>query len=145
MVISEKVKLVGLTALLGGGGVLLFKSATQSAHLREAIDCIRTAQDSIAAAKHIIDGAKNDINSVRGELKSLQEMAGKAQINLEALRQERQQLEKSINQTLSTGRQVLDNQRALVFEFQKQKQKEDAKVDSISQLITSPFNKKNGD
>jgi chromosome segregation ATPase len=142
MIIPEKVKLIGLTALLGGVGVLMYKSATQSERLQEAIDHIRKAQDSIAASKQIIEVAKNDINAVRGELRSLQAMAGQAQINFEALRQERQQLEKSINQTLLTGRQVIDNQRALVAAFQKKKKLEDAKVDSISELITYPFNQK---
>jgi seryl-tRNA synthetase len=63
-------------------------------------------------------------------------------VNLESLRQERQQLEKSINQTLSNGRKVLDGQRELVEEFQKQKQKQDSIVDIITPLITYPFHLK---
>jgi chromosome segregation ATPase len=142
MVIPEKVKLVGLTALLGGMGVLIYKSATQSDRLQDAIAHIRNAQDSIMASKQIIEAAKNDITSVRGELKSLQEMAGKAQINLENLRQERQQLELSINKTLATGRQLLLGQRELVVEFQKQKKVQDSIVDVITPLVTYPFNQK---
>ncbi len=143
MVIPEKVKLVGLTALLGGVGVLIYKSATQSDRLQEAIAHIRSAQDSITASKQIIEVAKHDITAVRGELQSLQKMAGQAQINLEALRQERQRLEISIKETLSNGREVLNKQRAMVLEFEKQRKEEEKKVENISELITYPLNPKN--
>jgi predicted RNase H-like nuclease (RuvC/YqgF family) len=143
MVIPEKVKLVGLTALLGGVGVLVYKSATQSDRLQEAISHIRCAQDSIAASKQMIEVAKNDIFVVRGELKSLQAMAGQAQINLEALRQERQQLVSSIKESVTTSREVLARQKVLVLEFEKQKKEEEKKVENISDLITYPLNPKN--
>jgi predicted RNase H-like nuclease (RuvC/YqgF family) len=143
MVIPENVKLVGLTALLGGVGALIYKSATQSDRLQEAIAHIRTAQDSIAASKQIIEVAKNDIFAVRGELKSLQAMAGQAQINLEALRQERQQLVSSIKESVTTSREVLARQKSLVLEFEKQRKEEEKKVENISELITYPLNPKN--
>jgi chromosome segregation ATPase len=143
MIIPEKVKFVGLIALLGGVGVLIYKSATQTDRLREAIDNIRTAQTLIKSSIDTIESAKSDIKNVRQELKSLQILAINAQNNLEKLRQERQDLEKTIKETLSNSRQVIKEQKLLVEEFQKQRQKEVAKVDSISPLITKPFSSKN--
>jgi chromosome segregation ATPase len=142
MVIPEKVKLVGLTALLGGVGFMVYSSATRSDGLKEAIAHIQSAQVAITESKQIIEVAKNDINSVRGELQKLQVMAGQAKINLEALRQERQHLEKSINQNVLKSREVLKEQHDLVEEFQKLKKEEQTKVNNIPKVITFPFNQK---
>jgi chromosome segregation ATPase len=143
MVIPEKIKFVGSIALLSGVGVLIYKSATQSSRLHEAIDNIRTAQSLISSSIATIESAKNDIKDVRQDLKSIQDLAKNAQEKLDNLRQERQQLDKTIKETLTNSRQVIREQRQLVEDFQKEKKKEDAVVDSISALITKPFSPKN--
>jgi hypothetical protein len=51
-------------------------------------------------------------------------------------------LEKTVKETLSNSRQVIREQKLLVEEFERQKKKEVAKVDSISALITKPFSPK---
>jgi chromosome segregation ATPase len=143
MIISEKVKFVGLIAMLSGVGVLIYQSATQNARLHAAIENIRTAQSLIKSSIDTIESAKGDIKNVRQELKSLQTLAINAQNNLEKLRQERQDLEKTVKETLSNSRQVIREQKLLVERFQQQKNVEMAKVDSISRLVTKPFSPKN--
>jgi DNA repair exonuclease SbcCD ATPase subunit len=143
MIIPEKVKFVGLIAMLSGVGVLIYQSATQNARLHAAIENIRTAQSLIKSSIDTIESAKGDIKNVRQELKSLQTLAINAQNNLEKLRQERQDLEKTVKETLSNSRQVIREQKLLVERFQQQKNVEMAKVDSISRLVTKPFSPKN--
>jgi chromosome segregation ATPase len=143
MIIPEKAKFVGLIAMLSGVGVLIYQSATQNARLHAAIENIRTAQSLIKSSIDTIESAKGDIKNVRQELKSLQTLAINAQNNLDKLRQERQDLEKTVKETLSNSRQVIREQKLLVERFQQQKNVEMAKVDSISRLVTKPFSPKN--
>ena len=143
MAIVEKLKFVGSIALLGGVGVLIYQSATQSSRLHAAIDNIRAAQTLITSSIATIESAKNDIKDVRQDLKRLQDLALNAQNDLQTLRQERLQLEKTVKETLTNSREVIREQRRLVDEFQRQKRTEDAIVDSISTLVTLPFSPKN--
>jgi chromosome segregation ATPase len=143
MLIPEKVKFVGLIALLGGVGTLIYRSATQNDRLREAIENIRTAQGLITSSIATIESAKGDIGNVRKDLQNLQKLAETAQIDLKNLQTERQQLEKTVKETLINSREMMREQRRLVDEFQSKKKQEDAKVDSISALITKPFSPKN--
>lgn len=137
--LAEKIKFVGMVAILGGVGALIYKSATQSDRLHEAIDNIRTAQSLIKCSIDTIESAKTDIKCVKENLKSLQEMAGITQKNLDILRQERVQLEKTIKETLSNSRTIIRGQKDIVDEFQNLKRTQDSIVDNVSPLITVAF------
>jgi chromosome segregation ATPase len=141
--LAEKIKFVGMVALLGGVGALIYKSATQSERLHEAIDNIRTAQSLIKCSIDTIESAKTDIKGVRENLKSLREMALIAQKDLNVLHQERQQLEKTIKETLSNSRTIIRGQKDIVDEFQNLKRTQDSIVDNVSPLITVAFSPKN--
>jgi chromosome segregation ATPase len=140
--LAEKIKFVGMVAILGGVGALIYQSATQNARLHEAIDNIRTAQSLIKCSIDTIESAKTDIKGVKENLKSLQTMAVITQKDLEFLRQERQQLEKTIKETLSNSRTIIRGQKDIVDEFQNLKKTQDSIVDNVSPLITVAFSPK---
>jgi DNA repair exonuclease SbcCD ATPase subunit len=131
MTIPENVKLVGLVALLGGVGTIIYKSATQSDRLKDAIEDIRHAQTLISSSIKTIESAKTDISEVRQELKTLQDLAVNTRKDLEILRQERVQLEKTVKETLKSSREVMREQRELVEDFMREKKQKDAAIDSI--------------
>ncbi len=143
MTIPENVKMVGLIALIGGVGTLIFRAATQNDRLREAIEDIRKAQTLIKSSIDTIEIAKTGIKDVQFELKSLKSIAEASQTKLETLREERQQFEKSIKETVLNSREVMRNQKQLVDEFQKLKKERDAQVDSIKPLVILPLPQKN--
>jgi chromosome segregation ATPase len=143
MAIPESFKTVGTIALLGGIGMMIYQSLTSNDRLREAISNIREAQVLIKGAKDTIESAKLDVKSVQTELRILQNLATESQKNLDRLRDERQQLEKTIKESVANSRDMMKEQKRIVDEFQKQKRVQEAVVDSISKLIAVPLLPKN--
>jgi chromosome segregation ATPase len=143
MVINEKIKYAIRMSIVGGVGFLIYKAATTNDRLRDAIDHIQKAQTLITSSIATIESAKGDIKDVRTDLQKLQDLAKTTQSNLDKLRAERENLEKTVKETLSNSRTVIKEQRHLVDEFQKLKSQQDSIVGIISPIVTRPFSPKN--